>query len=101
MTKVKKPSKRQRLNTFAEDNQLSVKGKPSIGKGVYQFCYSYFYSNGMTPQKLVDRVVKALKSSEWVDTEIMDSGNHWAPFHGGAKAGSARDTYMWVNVKIS
>jgi len=100
MSKERKPSKRQRLDTFAEDNCLFVKGKPSLGKNVYQFGYTYFYSNGMTPESLEHRVCKALESSEWSDFDVLDNGNHWAPFCGGAKAGSAKDTFMWVNVKL-
>ncbi len=64
-------------------------------KGAFKFYRSYFYRHGMTPEHLVNKVKEKIPNAV-----ILDSGDHWAPFNGGAKSGSAKDSYLWVTFTV-
>jgi hypothetical protein len=64
-------------------------------KGAFRYHRSYFYSNNMSPEALV-RLVK----SKIPEAVIVDSGDHWHEFVGGAKSGSAKDSFMWVKFTV-
>jgi len=57
--------------------------------------WGYFYRHGMEPSKLADKVKRLYPGAE-----IVDTGDHWHAFVGGAKSGSAQDTYMYVEFRL-
>jgi hypothetical protein len=52
---------------------------------------SYFYAFGMTPEKVFETVKK-----EFPDAKMIDCGDHYHDFVGGAETGSAKSNYMWA-----
>jgi hypothetical protein len=46
-----------------------------------------------------DKLAKLVKSKiPWA--RIIDTGDHWHAFVGGAKSGTSRDSYMYVKFEI-
>lgn len=64
--------------------------------GTYRFWVSYYYRHGMTSEGLEAKVIKAIPTAE-----IVSSGDHWHAFKGGAKSGSACDSFMYVIFKVA
>jgi hypothetical protein len=62
--------------------------------GSYKAMWSYFYTHGATPEKYVQKVL-----NKYPNAEIIDKGDNWAPFKGGAPI--ERQSYMWVQFKIN
>lgn len=61
----------------------------SKSKGVFTFRRGYFYTHGQTADGWRDTIQKALP-----DAKIVDHGNHWAPFRGGAPL--SRQSHFYV-----
>ena len=55
----------------------------------------YFYKMGMSPESLKEKLLSFIPNAI-----VIDTGDHWAPFRGGAKTGSAGSSYMWVQFKL-
>jgi len=64
-------------------------------KGIFRYHVSYFYGIIKDAQSLINKVLLTFP-----EAEIIDSGNHWHKFVGGAKSGSAKDSFLWVKFKI-
>ena len=64
--------------------------------GVYTIKKSYFYGFGKDGSALVDKVQQKLPQAV-----IVDYGNHWHPFVGGAKPGSTKDSFYFCKFKIA
>jgi hypothetical protein len=64
-------------------------------KGVFRYHNSYFYPYGKTEETLVRLVKDKIPTAN-----IIDSGNHYHDFVGGAKSGSAKDSFFWVTFSI-
>ena len=64
--------------------------------GVYTIKKSYFYGFGKDGSALADKVQQKLPSAV-----VVDYGNHWHPFVGGAKPGSPQDSYYFCKFKIA
>ena len=60
---------------------------------------SFFYRHGMDSQKLSDQVVAKLTEAG-VKVTVIDRGEHWHGFVGGAKSGGPMDSYFWVIFKV-
>lgn len=58
--------------------------------------HSYFYGIGMTTEVVADFI-----REEFPDITVLDSGNHYHKFVGGAKSGSSQDSFIWVKFKIN
>jgi len=101
MSKMKKVSMRQKLIDMMETTDMFVKGKTSLGKGVYLFGQSYFYRIGSNPAKIQEKVEKILLEHGITDFTCIDKGDHFAQFCGGSKQGSAKDSFLWVIFKIA
>ena len=69
-----------------------VKARRKLGKNSYRAMWSYFYRHGATPELKKNRVEETLR-----DAKIVDVGDHWHEFVGGAESGSAQDSFMWVD----
>ena len=67
----------------------------SCRDGVYTIKKSYYWGFTEDGSALADKVKKKLPSAD-----ILDYGNHWHPFVGGAKSGSARDSYHYCKFKV-
>ena len=73
-----------------EIEQLGFKNV-SLHKGIFTVKKSYFYTNEMTTEGIFAEIQKKIPTAK-----LVDSGNHWHAFVGGAKSGSTQDSYMWV-----
>ena len=56
----------------------------------------FFYTNGMNSQKFADGVVAALAKSG-ITVTLVDSGEKWAAFRGGATV--AQGSHFWAEFK--
>ena len=65
-------------------------------KGVFRYHQSYFYGVTKSADALVNRVKEKIPNAI-----IIDSGNHFHEFVGGAKSGSAQDSYLWVKFTVA
>jgi hypothetical protein len=64
-------------------------------RGVFRYHKSYFYTSGLTPETLIAKVKEKLPNAK-----IIDSGDHYAKFFGGAPSGSKLDSFMWVTFTL-
>jgi hypothetical protein len=64
-------------------------------KGQFRYHKSYYWGFNASEQPLVDKV-----KNVFPDAVITDSGNHFHPFVGGAKSGSAKDSFLWVTFTV-
>lgn len=62
-------------------------------KGVFRLHTSYFFY-----PKNVDLV--GFVKEKLPEAQVIESGNHWHEFVGGAKTGSVKDSFVWVKFKI-
>lgn len=60
-------------------------------KGNFRYHRSYFYRHGMSPESLVEFIKSKIPTAT-----IVESGDHYHSFVGGAESGSAKDSFMWV-----
>ena len=58
--------------------------------------WSYFYRCGKSPEGYATKVQEVFP-----DAVIVQTGDHFHAFCGGAKSGSATDSYMWVEFKLA
>lgn len=63
--------------------------------GWFRYHVSYFYGFTKSADGLIDLV-----KSRVPNAQILDSGNHYHEFVGGAKSGSAKDSYLWVKFNL-
>lgn len=83
---------------IAKDIRLALCGvfdTFSLRKGEYLIKKSYYWGLDSDGSTLANKVKKILP-----EAEVIDYGNHWHPFVGGAKAGSAKDSYLYCKFKI-
>ena len=64
--------------------------------GVYTIKKSYYWGFTEDGSALADKVQQKLPQAV-----IVDYGNHWHPFVGGAKSGSAKDSFYFCKFKIA
>lgn len=64
----------------------------SLRKGVFKVKQSFFYGMFANLDEKLARKVKEV----FPDAIILDKGMHWHEFVGGAKSGSAKDSFVWV-----
>lgn len=57
--------------------------------GIFTVRKSYFYTHGGTTQKIVNIVKSKIPSAK-----IIDSGDHWAAFRGGASVANQSHWYV-------
>jgi hypothetical protein len=68
--------------TFHKDGTITAK-------------WGYFYVMGRSPEGYMN-IIK----NRFPGVEIVDRGDHYHDFVGGAKVGSAKSSYMWVRFKL-
>lgn len=76
-------------------NLAAMRSKP----GVFTFRYGFFYRMGMDDKKFGNKVVAELKKGGFNAT-ILDTGEHWAAFKGGAKEFSSQDSFFWAVAQV-
>lgn len=64
-------------------------------KGQFKYWVSYFWSVDGGVDGLAKRVKERIP-----DVVFTGNGNHFHQFVGGAKSGSAKDSYVWVTFTI-
>jgi hypothetical protein len=57
---------------------------------------TFFYRHGVDAAMFRDHVVGCLTKAD-VKATVIDFGEHWAPFNGGARI--SRDSHWWVELK--
>jgi len=67
----------------------------TLRKGIVTAKRSYFYSHGYSEDKMAEAILTVFPTAT-----IVEKGNHWHEFCGGAKAGSAKDSYFWVKFTV-
>lgn len=63
----------------------------------FMFRQGYFYTHGKTSQAFSNSISKQLDAMG-LEYTVVDHGNHWTPFNGGASI--VRSSHFWVEVKI-
>jgi len=69
-------------------------------KGNFTYFKSFFsclFSN--VDEKMKDKILAKAKENN-INIQIIDNGCHYHDFVGGAKSGSAKDSYHYVTFKI-
>jgi hypothetical protein len=64
-------------------------------KGQFRWHKSYYWGANSSPQPMVDKIKATFPTAV-----VTDSGNHFHAFVGGAKSGSAQDSYLWVTFTV-
>ena len=70
--------------------------------GTFRVVRGYFYRHNMDSQKWGERVMAALSKPgpDVIGASLVDTCDHWHGFVGGAKTGSAQDSYFEAIVRI-
>jgi hypothetical protein len=66
----------------------------SFRDGIFTVKKSYYWGVSKDGSNLADMVKKFIP-----EATILDYGNHYHGFVGGAKSGSPQDSYWWVKFK--
>jgi len=72
--------------------------KKRDGSGNFIFRKGYYYSHGGTSDKFVNNITQQCKDNN-LNIEVVDSGDHWAAFNGGASI--AKSSHWWVVAKVT
>jgi hypothetical protein len=72
-----------------------VSDKISVRNGVYTIKKSYYWGVSEDGSALAKKVESKLDKAV-----VLDYGNHWHPFVGGAKSGSSKDSYLYCKFYI-
>lgn len=74
----------------------------SLRSGVFAAKRSYFYGVTESGEKFANHVKSTLEKADTsIKVEVVDYGNHFHSFVGGAKSGSSKDSYHWVKFKVT
>ena len=65
--------------------------------GTIIFRRGYFYRHGMTPEAFRDGISTKLKKAG-IHHTVVDYGDHWTPFNGGASL--SRSSHFYVRVRV-
>ena len=66
----------------------------SVRQGVFTVKKSYYWGVTQGGSALADKIKSLLP-----EAFILDYGNHYHGFVGGAKSGSSKDSYFWVKFR--
>ena len=79
-----------------------VSGYKSRRGDVYTFKKGYFYHHGATGMSYGLEVFQAAcRALPECNVKLVDKGDHWHAFVGGAKEGSAQDSYLYAKLEIT
>lgn len=71
-------------------------GKPNQ----FRITKSFFYTNGYSAERFANTIQERL-NAKGIKHTILDHGEHWHSFVGGAKPGSAQDSFWYVIVDFN
>ena len=63
--------------------------------GIYTAKYSYYWGFTKSGEEYKSKVLAVFSNAQ-----IIDFGNHFHSFVGGAKTGSSQDSYTWIKFKL-
>lgn len=63
--------------------------------GIFTVKKSYFYGFSSSGETLASKIKELIPSAK-----IIDFGNHFHAFIGGAKTGSSQDSYFWCKFTV-
>lgn len=86
-TETKKTTRREVEEKLAVDQVV-------LRNGIFTVRNEYFYTHGRSEKDLVAEVLAAFPQAR-----IIDSGNHWAAFRGGAS--TSQSSHWWVKFALS
>ena len=72
--------------------------KKRDGSGNFVFRKGYFYRHGADAQQFADQVKQKCNDAE-LNCEVVDHGDHWASFKGGASL--AKSSHFWVVATVT
>ncbi len=64
-------------------------------KGTFRYHVSYYWGVTRDATALINRIKAKIP-----EAVVLDSGNHFHSFVGGAKSGSAKDSFLWVHFRL-
>lgn len=95
---VKKPATLRKMTsallgsiTFADDITNHKDGTFTLRQG-------YFYTNGKTEKDFEKSILSSLKKEGYSAVAVIDSGNIWKEFKGGASV--KNQSHWWVKIKF-
>jgi len=90
-------AKQSLIRTLEENVMCSQVSRLRDGTKDFMFRKGYFYTNGATPEGFEKAVTRQLTEAG-IAHKVINTGNHWASFNGGASV--AKSSHFWVRVKI-
>ena len=73
-----------------------VADRVSFSKGIFTAKKTYYWGVTQSGEVFADKVIRLLAPH----AEMIDYGNHFHGFVGGAKTGSGKDSYFYVTFKV-
>lgn len=89
MTTIKEARRILKENFGMDDDP----GHVTFSKGLFTVHEGYFYRHGRSEEDLAHKVLEVLP-----EAKIIDSGDHYANFNGGASI--RRSSHFWVKVRL-
>lgn len=97
MTPIPKEKQMKALPTANKLQELISIDQVTRKGDLYTFRAGYYYRHGQTEDSVATRISKALTAHGYRH-EIVDKGDHWAAFRGGASI--ARSSHFWVKIRL-
>lgn len=72
--------------------------KKRDGSGNFIFRKGYFYSHNDNEDNFAEHITKQCEDNN-LNVNIVDKGNHWAAFKGGASI--AKSSHWWVEAEVT
>ena len=87
------------LLTQIRENVIGIDSLSKRGD-VFTARLGYFYTHGKNERDFADILKSEItrKFGPQLKFELLDMGNHWAPFRGGAS--TAKSSHWWVRFKV-
>lgn len=89
----------QQLN-LTQLRQANIAESISMRNNIYTFRKTYYYTNGGSPEKFAESIKQRVLelSKNRLTIEVVETGNHWAPFKGGASIRNS--SHWWVKCRL-
>lgn len=81
-------SKRDQVSQKLSEKQV-YPDQLTLRSGIFTARWGYFYRHGRSASRYEDQIREVFPSAE-----IIDSGDHWAPFKGGASIHNSSHFYV-------
>ena len=84
------------MTTKEIQNKFGSNAIISVRHGVFTLKKSYFWGITKDSRDVMEPIVKSIIPN----AKIIDAGNHFHAFVGGAKPGTAKDSYFWIKFTV-